>query len=86
LQCVTDQQGRRLIILTMHGGLATSQIVVIHAGQIIMHQRIHMNHLDGSSGALQRICRRIKHRTRREYQQGSYPLAAIQCGITHRLM
>ena len=44
-QSVAGQQGRSLIKLNVAGGLAAAQGVVIHAGQVVVDQRIGVNHL-----------------------------------------
>ena len=50
LQRVADQQRRRFIELDMTGRLAATQDVVIHAWQIIVHQRIGVNDFNRSAG------------------------------------
>ena len=51
----TDQQGGRFVELDVHRGLAPAQRVVIHAGQIIVHQRVGVDHLDGAGRRVEAV-------------------------------
>lgn len=44
-QSVPCQQRHRFSVLDVAGGLPPPQVIVIHAGQIIVNQRIGVNHL-----------------------------------------
>ena len=48
-QAVTRQNGRGLIIGLVDSRPAATQIIIIHGRQIIMDQRIAMDHFNGAS-------------------------------------
>ena len=54
LQSVTRQQGLRLAKLHMHCGFAAPQNIVVHAGHVVVHQRISVDQFDGTSGVKRR--------------------------------
>jgi len=51
LQRIASQQRRGLAILHVHGRLAAAQHVVVHAGQVVVHQRVGVDQLDGARRA-----------------------------------
>ena len=42
---ISGQDGVGLAVYDMRGGVAAAQVVVVHGGQVVMHQRIAVNHL-----------------------------------------
>jgi hypothetical protein len=81
---IAHQNRRRLIPFHMHRGQAPAQIVIIHAGQIIMHQRIGVQRLDRRR-RLNRLFRRdAMQRGPFHHQKRPQPLAALN-GIAHRI-
>jgi hypothetical protein len=50
LQRIARQNRGRLVPFDVHGGLAPAQVVVIHAGQIVMHEAVGMQRLDRRGG------------------------------------
>ena len=84
LQRVAGQNGGRLVPFDVHRGQAPAQVVVIHAGQVVMHQRIGVQRLDraGGGGGL-RVHHPVQPRTF-DHQKGPQALAACH-GIAHRL-
>ena len=46
VQRVADEDRRCLIVRDVHGGAAATKIVVVHGRQIVVHERIGVNHLD----------------------------------------
>ena len=46
-QDITGQHGRGLAKCLVAGGLAPAQVVVVHAGQVVVDQRIAVQHLHG---------------------------------------
>src|SRR5579872_5627398 len=85
LERVARQDRRRLIERLVRGRLAPAQIVVVHRRQIVMHQRIAVQHLDR-----RRYPRRtgLRHREQGRglhHQERPHPLAATQRRIAHRL-
>ena len=67
----------------MYGRLAAPQGVVIHRRQVVMNQRIRVNHLYRSGGPIERIKRRFNHGASGEHQQRAHALAPTQHGIAH---
>jgi hypothetical protein len=49
-QGIAGEQGGRFIELAMGGGAAPAEVVVIHAGQIVMNERIRVHALHGHGG------------------------------------
>ena len=68
----------------MHRRQAAAQIVVIHAGHVVMHERIGVQRLDGRGGGHRLRLGDAIQRGRFEHQKGAQPLAALR-RITHRL-
>ena len=72
---------------TWHGGLAAAQHVVVHAGQVVVHQRIGVDQLDRGAGDLAAArARAAGHLAGGERQQRPHALAAAEHGIAHRLV
>jgi hypothetical protein len=84
LQGVADQQRGGLVVLDMAGRLAAAQDVVVHAGQVVVHQGVGVDHLDGAAGDVE--ARRIGAGkfSGGMAQQGTNPLAAAEGGVAHR--
>ncbi len=49
-QGVPCQDGRSLVKSDMTGRLSPPEIIVVHGGQIVMDQRVGMNHFQGTGG------------------------------------
>ena len=93
LQRVAGQQGAGFAKLHMHGRLAAPQHIVVHAGHVVVHQRIGMDQFR-RAGCAQ--CRLVQCCTAPraiggghgvaggQHQQRAQPLAAVQHGIAHR--
>jgi hypothetical protein len=47
LEGITTEDRRCFIECAVAGGQASSQVVIVHRWQIIVHQRVGMNHFDG---------------------------------------
>ena len=67
-------------------GLAAAQVVVVHARQVVVDQRVRVHHLDGGSGdpggaggVDPEQARHLHH------QEAAHPLAATQGGVAHGL-
>ena len=59
LQTVPHQHGNCFPVDHVGGGFTTSQIIIIHAGQIIVHEAVAVDQLDRgawSPGDLGRVC------------------------------
>lgn len=68
----------------MNGGFATTKIVIVHRGQVVMDQRIAVHALDGGRGL--RRCGRIgiEQGSRLHDQKRPQPLPAIEHSVPHR--
>ena len=82
---IPGQHGRRFIEGEVHGRLAMAQLVIVHAGQIVMDQRIGVDRLDGAGGPHGGRAVHSIHLGRRREQQGAHALAPADRGIAHRL-
>ena len=83
LQGIARQQGRGFSELHMHGGLATAQHIVVHAGHVVMHQRIGMDQLDRATGAQRGRALAAHGFGSCPDQQRAQALAAVEYGVAH---
>ena len=86
LQGVPDQQRGGLAEGDVAGRLAAAQHVVVHARQVVVHQRVGVDQLYRSSGTLDLVRLRTGGLSRGECEQRAHPLAATQHRIAHGLM
>ena len=86
LQGVAHQQRGRLVVFDVHRGLAAAQDVVVHAGHVVVHQRIGMDHFHRRGDDFQ--ARRIGagEFARGKGEQRTHALAALERGIAHGLV
>ncbi len=70
----------------MHGWFAATQRIVVHAGHVVMHQRIRVDHFNGAGRTDQFCMVRVKQLAGGKYQQRTYALAAVEYGISHRFV
>jgi hypothetical protein len=61
------------------------QVIVVHRRQIIMHQRVGMQHFHRSGDSDGTGFIHPEQRSAFHHQEGAQPLAAAQRGIAHRL-
>jgi hypothetical protein len=85
LQGIAGQQCIGLAELHMHRGLAAAQHVVVHARQVVVHQRIGMDQLGRAGRAQRGLGLPIRRLAGGEDQQGPQPLAAVEHRIAHRI-
>lgn len=86
LQRISREQRHRLAIDLVAGGNAASHVIVVHAGQIIVNQRVGVQAL-GCAGIEDRIIHRSTTRFRCcEAQDWSQTLAAGENTVPHRLV
>jgi hypothetical protein len=69
----------------MRRGAAAPQIVVVHRGEIVVHERVGVNQLDGCSDRIERFLRGTDELAARVDEERSYALAAAEHGIAHRV-
>ena len=70
------QHRRHLVKGDMGGGTAPAQIVIVHAGQIVMHQAVGMQRLDRSPHPQGPRIIDSKQPGRMQHQEGPQALAA----------
>jgi hypothetical protein len=86
LQRVADQQRRRFVIRHVHGRFAAAQRVVVHAGHVVVHQRIGVDHLQRAGGTRQCLRLGPEQGAAGVDQQRTHALAAAEHGVAHRLV
>ncbi len=65
--------------------LAAAQVVVVHRRQVVMHQRIGVQHLHGRRHPAAAARGHVEQSRHLQHQKGAHALAAVQAGIQHRL-
>jgi hypothetical protein len=55
LQRIAGQNGGGFVEGAMTGGAATTQVVIIHGRQIVVHQAVDMNELDRGGGGVEQL-------------------------------
>jgi hypothetical protein len=86
LQCIAHEERGGFVVLDVHRRLATAQLVVIHAGKIVVHERVCVDQLDRRGGDLQPLGRRARHLAGCKRQQRAHALAALEGRVPHRLV
>ena len=83
LQGIARQDGCAFIEGLVYGGLATTQVVVIHGGQVVVDQRVGVDQLDGRRGGVQGVVFCSQGAPRQIDQQRAQALAAHQQAVAH---
>ena len=60
LQRVAGENGRGFVERAMTGRATTAQVVVIHGGQIVVHQAVDVDELDRRGGGVEPLERRAE--------------------------
>ena len=68
----------------MIGGLSTSQIIIVHGGQVVVNQRHGVDHLQGDCSRHGNFFGTTKHFTGRQTQDGSDTFSSRHQRISHR--
>src|SRR6266567_9295806 len=68
----------------MSGGLAPAQIIIVEPWQIVMDQRIGVNHLDGTGKRQQKTLHSTKQFARGKHQNRTNAFATRKNSVTHR--
>ena len=84
-QSVARQHGGRLVKGLVGGGLAVAHGIVVHAGQIVMHQREGVHRLNRQRGAQRGFAAHPVQFGHGHQQQRTQPLAPTDRGMAHRL-
>ena len=82
-QPVAGQNGGGLVEGLVDGGTATAQIVVVHRRQVVMDQRIAMDHFQRASRAENAFALDSEQPRGLRQQEGPQPLAAAERSIAH---
>ena len=83
LQSIAGKDCGRLIELPMRGRAAAPQVIVIHRGQIVVHERVGVDQLDGGCERIERRFVGADELATRIDEQRPYALPAAQHGIAH---
>jgi hypothetical protein len=84
LERVTDKDRGRLIPCLVNGGPPAPQVIVIHAGQVVMDEAIGMHAFDGGGGVKRLLRRHAKQPSRFQYKKAAQAFAAV-AGVAHAL-
>ena len=85
LQGVAGEDGGGLVIGPVHGRPSAADIVVVHTGQVIVHQAVGMDAFEGTGGAEHRPLLDVEQIGGLEGKKGTQPLAGAEGGIAHGL-
>ena len=69
----------------MDGGTAPAQVVIVHAWQVVVDQRIGVDAFHRDGGAQQRIFVGIEKAAHFQHEERPHALAAGERGVAHRL-
>ena len=85
LQRVAGEDRRRFVELPVRRGTAAPQIVVVHRGQVVVHERVGVNQLDGGGDRVERVFGGSDELAARVDEERSHALSAAEHGIAHRV-
>lgn len=83
---IARQYCRRLVEGLMRCRAAAPQIIVVHCGQIVVHERITMDAFDRRARVQRRFIRQAAQSGALQSEKGAQAFSASQCGIAHRLI
>ena len=83
-QGVSRQDRHRFAKHLVIGGTATSKVVVVHGGQIVMNQRVGMHHLNRTGCGKRGFDVAATRFGRQQNEQRSQPLATREQAVGHR--
>ena len=69
----------------MAGGTAAAQVIVVHGGQVVVHQAVDMNEFDRRRRRVEQFQWRAERFAGGVHQHGPYAFAAGQCAVAHGL-
>ena len=83
-QAVAGEDGGRLVECLVRGRPAAAQIVIVHRGQVVVHQRVAMHAFERRAGHQGLLARRPRTARRDSTtRNGPQPLAAAEARIAH---
>ena len=83
LHGVTGEHRLRFTELHMHCGFATPHHVVVHAGHVVMNERVSMNQFDCTGSAKSSLTQAVHRLCGSQHQQRSHALAAVKYAVSH---
>src|SRR5579885_1696203 len=84
-EAVAAQRGHRLAEHLVAGGTAVPEVIVVHAGEVVVDERIVVNHLDGASKTHRPLRSAADRLARGERKDGAQALSAAEQTVAHRL-
>ena len=85
LQGIASQDRRRLIVGAVCAGAAAAQIVIVHGRQIVVDERVGVQHLDAGRDPRGARGRDTEQRGDLQHEKSTQPLAAAQGRVAHGL-
>ena len=82
-QRVAGQDRGPLVEGLVHGGPAAAQVVVVHGGQVVVHQRVAVHALESRGGRQRGLARHAEQTRALEHQERAQPLAAAERCMAH---
>jgi hypothetical protein len=83
---VASEDGDAFTVDLVRGGLAAAKVVVVHAGQVVMDERVGVDAFDRAGEGKRRLRLSTQDFGRREADDGTQALAAREDAVSHRLM
>ena len=84
-QPVAGEDRGRLVERLVRGRPAAPQVVIVHRGQVVMHERIAVHEFERGAGHQGALARRLEQRRGLDHQERPQPLAAAEAHIAHRI-
>jgi hypothetical protein len=86
LQGVARKKRRRFVELHVAGRLSAAKHVVIHARQVVVDERVRMDHLDGTGDDVQALALGLCHFAGTEDQHRAHAFATTQRRVAHGIV
>ncbi|MNC50243.1 hypothetical protein D3C75_994730 [compost metagenome] len=83
LQAIASEDRAGLVKGLVGGRLTTAQVVIVHGRQVVVHQRIGMDQLDGAGGTIGLLGGRTEGFAGGIGEQRAYALAAVHHAVAH---
>ena len=84
LQRVADQHGHAFAVDFVASRTAAAQVVVVHGRQVVVHETVGMDDLDGRRRGIERLERRAERSARRIDEHRTQSFAAAEHAVAHR--
>ena len=80
---VSGENGGAFVVSAVDGRLATPEVVIVHAGQVVMDQRVDVDAFDGEAHAKRTLPVDMEEAAAGDDEQRAKPLAATDRSIAH---